>query len=864
MRCRYQACGIVPRYVSPRRMVAGQLSWRHRTFRGSRSDRLLAAPLVTFPDLPVVGILADLNAGLSGSRTAVVQAPPGAGKTTLVPLSLLASDWLTCRCVVLEPRRIAARAAASRMAELLGEPVGQTVGYTTGEGRKVSAATRIEVVTDGVLIRRLQSDPTAAGIGVVIVDEFHERSVEADLALAFAVEVQQTVRPDLRIVVMSATLEGDRVATLLDRPLRLQSTGRLFDIHTVHQSAVATAQIGAAVAAGVYQALHMGPGDVLAFLPGRREIEDARAALADADVTVMPLYGALPAARQQQVLRSDGTQRRVVLATDIAESSLTVPGVRIVVDGGWARRPAFDAATGMSRLKTVRISRASADQRRGRAGRQGRGLCLRLWPSHEALSDHSPPAIIEEDLAPLALQVAAWGTGVDELALLDRPPAPSWSAAQDLLTELEALDQGNLTEHGREMAALPVHPRLAHMVLRAPAGLGPLAAEVAALLGQRDVVIGGGADLERRVAALHGRDVGQLRRGVVTRVRKDAGRIIRAAGITGQAGLPREDDVGRLVALAYPDRIARARGPRGSFVMAGGRGARMNPSDALAGQEMVAVATLDRGQREATIHLAAALDIGTVRDLATTVDVVEWGRPSGGQQAPADVVAERRLQYGAVVVSAAPLADPPREQVVAALLDGVAEEELRPLPWTSTVHRLRHRLRHLHQARATDGWPPVDDQTLLAELEQWLAPFLTTARRRRDLDRVALADALLARVPYTLHPLLDRLAPTHLPIPTGRRARVDYSGEVPVLAVKLQEMFGSLDTPRVAGEPVLLHLLSPAGRPLQITADLAGFWAGSYEQVRREMRGRYPKHAWPQDPAAAVPTRHTNRRSGPD
>lgn len=461
------------------------------------------------------------------------------------------------------------------------------------------------------------------------------------------------------------------------------------------------------------------------------------------------------------------------------------------------------------------------------------------------------------------MQVAAWGTGVEELALLDQPPPATWEAAGQLLTELEALRDGDLTAHGRDMAALPVHPRLAHMVLRAPAGLGPLAAEVAALLGRRDLLIQGGTDLERRVMAVHGQASGRAHQGVIARVKDDVRRIRRVAGITGRSGAPRHDDVGRLVALAYPDRISRARGRRGSFVMAGGRGAHMHPSDPLATEQMVAVATLDRGHSEARIHLAAAIDPETVRDLARTVEVVEWGPRPGADPGPADVVAERQVRYGAVVLSTSPLADPPREQVVAALLHGIAQEELRPLPWTPSVRGLQQRLEHLHMVRVDEGWPASDDATLMAELAQWLTPFLTTARRRKDLERVALADALLARVPYPLHPQLDRLAPTHVVIPTGREARIDYRGDRPVLAVKLQEMFGVSRVPEVAGRPVLLQLLSPAGRPLQITEDLAGFWAGSYTQVRSEMRGRYPKHPWPEDPATAIPTRHTKRRSGP-
>ncbi len=819
------------------------------------------------PDLPVREVLDDLVAAMGDTRRAVLEAPPGAGKTTLVPPALAAAPWLEGRCVVLEPRRIAARAAASRMAELLGEPLGQTVGYTTGEGRKVSAATRIEVVTEGVLVRRLQRDPTAEGIGAVVLDEFHERSIEADLALAFSLEVQQTIRPDLALLVMSATLDGGRVTRLLGDPAVLHSEGRTHPVTTVHRPVPADARVGVVVADAVRAALDEWEGDVLAFLPGQREIGEAQGALSGLDVDVLPLYGALPPARQREALRP-GSRRRVVLATDIAESSLTVPGVRIVVDAGWARRPAFDPATGMSRLRTVRVSRSSADQRRGRAARQGPGLCVRLWAEHEALEAHAPPAIAEEDLAPTALEVAAWGTPVEGLALLDQPPAASWAAASSLLGSLGALEEeGRLTDHGRAMADLPVHPRLAHMVLQAPASLRQRACLVAALLGERDILISRDTDLDRRVALLSGgspagrggpvrdgavRD-GAVRDGAVRRVRQNAERIARRVrAASGDEAVP-PDATGQLVALAYPDRVAVSRGRRGAFVMSGGRGASLHPSDPLAGEPMIAVASLDRGGVEARVYLAAAVDESTVAGMATPRDVVEWR--------DGDVVAERRLAYGAVVLSTTPLADPPRDRVVAALLEGVAAEELRPLPWSRGTAGLRDRLRHLHRTRAADGWPAVDDATLIGTVGEWLGPFLTTARRRRDLAGVALADALLSRVPYELHHRLDELAPTHVEVPTGSRIRVDYGGERPVLAVKLQEMFGLVETPQVAGAPVLLHLLSPAGRPLQVTDDLGGFWTGSYAQVRAEMRGRYPKHPWPEDPASARPTRYTKARA---
>ncbi|MGI9016656.1 MAG: ATP-dependent helicase HrpB, partial [Euzebya sp.] len=756
--------------------------------------------------------------------------------------------------VVLPPPPLAPPSPATRMAALLGQPVGQTVGYTTGEERKVSAATRIEVVTEGVLVRRVQRDPAAAGISAVILDEFHERAITADLALAFSLEIQQTLRPDLRILVMSATLEGDRVVDLLGQPAVHRSQGRIHKVVTEYHLHDAAAGVGHIVAMGVRQALDCSDGDVLAFLPGRREIADAQAELRGIDAEVVPLYGALPASRQQQALRPRQAGRRVVLATDIAESSLTVPGVRIVVDGGWSRRPAFDPTTGMSRLRTVRVSRASADQRRGRAAREGPGLCLRMWPQHLALTPHSPPAILVEDLAPTALEISAWGTDLQHLALLDEPPAVTWAAAHELLAQLGAVDlAGRLTDHGRAMVELPVHPRLAHMVLQSPSRLRPLAADIAALLAQRDVLPEGGTDLEQRVAALQGRGRrGDVASGAVARVRVEAARIRRLTQSGHEVATPKDDDVGRLVALAYPDRIARSRGRRGAFVMAGGRGATMRQSDSLAGQEMIAVAAVDRGAVDAQIHLAAALDPATVAELARPVDVIEWR--------DGDVIAERQRRYGSVVLSISPVPDPPRQLVIQAVLVGVAAEGLRPLPWAPATRALRDRLAHLHREQCDQGWPAMDDDTLIAQLDQWLAPFLTQVRRRRDLADLPLAAALMSRVPFGLHSSLDVLAPPDLRVPTGRTEGIDYSGERPVVAVKLQEMFGLTSTPVIAGRPVLLHLLSPAGRPLQVTDDLAAFWAGSYGQVRAEMRGRYPKHPWPEDPSSATPTRHTKRR----
>ncbi|MEE8603523.1 ATP-dependent helicase HrpB [Euzebya tangerina] len=825
----------------------------------------------SLPTLPITEVLDTLGEAVRQQPRVVLHAPPGAGKTTLVPLSLVESPWHTGRCLVLEPRRIAARAAAERMAELRDEPVGGTVGYTTGDGRSVSAATRVEVITEGVLVRRIQRDPALEGVTSVILDEFHERSIEADLALAFALEAQSALRPDLRLLVMSATLEAQRVADLLEDAAVVQSLGRSYPVTTVHRPVPSGRELPAGVARATVQALDEHEGDVLVFLPGRSEIErtvrELRGRVPEFDVR--PLYGALPAEEQRRALRPGGDRRRIIVATDIAESSLTVPGVRIVVDGGYVRRPAFDPSSGMSRLVTTRVSAAAADQRRGRAGREGPGLCLRLWAGTEALVAHPAPAIAEEDLTATALEVAAWGTPVEDLALLDQPQPASWDAAEQVLADLGATtDDGSLTDHGRALVDLPLHPRLGHMVLTAPPAQRRTAVQVAALLGERDILQRRDTDLGLRLQALRGAPPGDVHRGGLARVIRGVRRIQRlvdragaSAPSSAESAAPwpdRGDEVGRLVALAYPDRVAMARGERGSFVMAGGRGARLRDGDALAGEELIVIASLDRGAQEARVYLAAALDPASARDMASDVDVVRWGRRR--PDADPDVIAERQLRYGAAVLSRTPLPDPPVDQVHRALLQGIAQEELRPLPWTASTTHLRDRLRHLNRVDPEAGWPAMDDETLIRELPEWLGPFLTTARRRADLQAIPLRDALLARAPHALQAQVSVHAPSRVEIPTGREVRLDYTGERPVLAVKLQELFGLDLTPTVGGEPVLVHLLSPAGRPLQVTDDLAGFWRGSYAAVRADMRGRYPKHPWPEDPLSARPTAKTKRR----
>lgn len=821
--------------------------------------------------LPVDDVLPDLVAALRDGGMAVLQAPPGAGKTTHVPLALLPE--FEGRIVVLEPRRLAARAAARRMAQLHGDDVGRTVGYTTRDERVVSPATRIEVVTEGILVRRLQRDPSLPGVATVVFDEFHERSLEADLGLGLTLEVRAALRDDLWVLVMSATIEGARVADLLDGAPVVRSEGRRHPVETIHVDRSLSDPLEPAVADVVVRALAETAGDVLVFLPGAREIRRTARELEgrlSGSVDVTPLYGALPPGEQDRALEpAPAGRRKVVLATDIAETSLTIEGVRSVVDAGLARQPRFDPRTGMSRLETVRVSRASADQRRGRAGRVAPGTAYRLWPEreHAGLDAFASPAIATADLAGFALELAAWGEpDPSRLRLLDPPPARTYRQAQELLQRLGAVDEaGRITDHGQALADLPLHPRLAHLVVRAvELGAGRLGVEVAALLSDRDVLRSGWGesvvDLAARVRVLRGEGPprgAEVRRGALRRARDEARRLSRMLG-DPSGGAP--ERTGEVLALAYPDRIAQARlGARGRFVLSNGRGASIRDEDVLAGEELLVVADVDRGERDARVFLAAAIDEATLRRILgaaiTTERVVAWDEERG------DVVAEEREQLGAVVLVRRPL-EPAPDEAQSALLEGIRQRGLDLLPWNRDLRQLQERLGFLHRVLG-DPWPAMDDEALFDELERWLGPFLVGCRRRSDLRDVPLRQALGNRVGWERIGRLDDLAPTHLEVPSGSRVRLRYDGDdAPVLAVKLQEMFGATTTPRVAGGevPVVIHLLSPAGRPLQVTRDLAGFWERGYPEVRSEMRGRYPKHPWPEDPLTATPTSRTKRR----
>jgi ATP-dependent helicase HrpB len=840
-------------------------------------------------ELPVSAAIPALRSALREHGSAVLQAPPGAGKSTVVPLALLEEPWLAGRkLLVLEPRRLAARAVAERMAASLGERVGERVGYRMRLDTRVSRATRIEVITEGVLTRRLQHDPALEDTAAVLFDEFHERSLHADLGLALTLESRAALRPDLRIVVMSATLDGDAVATLIGAAPIVTAEGRMFPVETQYLRSGLPVLPGDAdsperlTAVAVLRALREESGDVLAFLPGAGEIRRVAATLEaslGADVDLRALYGELTGEAQLAALApARPGRRRVVLATNIAETSLTIPGVRVVVDSGLVRRASFDPVSGMGRLETRRISRASAEQRQGRAGRTEPGVCYRLWGegAQRSLAAYTPAEIVEADLAPLALELAVWGAqDAAQLAWLDPPPAAQLASARDLLRWLGALDRGErVTAHGRAMSELPVHPRLAHMLLCSrELRAGALAADIAALLGERDLLRGVGrdADLRTRLDILRGRGAGgeDLDRGVLDRVRRTAQQLRTQIGTAGRDGAAARADEsadvepGDLLALAYPDRIGRRRGEgEGRYALANGRGALFTRPDTVSGSEFIAIAAIDDGAREARIRLAAPLSRAALEalfaDEIETRDVVEWDTRSEA------VIAKRLRTLGALVLEDRPLRELPAGAAEAAMLAGVASLGLEALPWSAAARSLQQRVAFV-RARMPDAadWPDLGDAALAAHPGQWLAPWLGGITRRAHLARLSMSEILGSQLTHEQRVALARLAPTHLTMPTGSTLSVDYTDPAsPTVAVRLQEVFGLATTPRIAGGtlPVTFTLLSPARRPVQVTRDLESFWRNAYAHVRKDLRGRYPRHYWPENPLEAQPTRGVKRR----
>lgn len=814
------------------------------------------------PGLPVREVLPALSATLSTSGAAVLVAPPGTGKTTLVPLALDAGGD---RIVVAEPRRVAARAAARRMAALLGEPVGGRVGYAVRGDRRVSRETVVEVVTTGLLVRRLQHDPELAGVGAVMLDECHERHLDSDLALAFLTEVRAALRPELRLLATSATADADRLAAILDAPV-LTAHARTYPVEVIwapppgpvappHGMRV-DPRLLEHVAATTRRALAAGDGDVLVFLPGAREIETVAGRLRGGDAEVVTLHGRQSGSAQDAALRP-GPGRRVVLATAVAESSLTVPGVRAVVDAGLSRVPRMDHSRGLGALVTVPVSRAGAEQRAGRAGREAPGRVYRCWPQgvHDRLPAQPEPEIAAADLTGFALDLALWGhPDGSGLALPDQPPPGALRAATAVLRDLGAVGaDGRVTARGRALAGAGLHPRLARALLDgAPLVGARRAAEIVAVL---DGELSGGDD----VVTLWRRARAAGDPAFLAEVRRLSAALSTRAEPPGRGRVPDDLAAGLVVGLAYPERVAKAREPGGhAYLMAGGTAAELSGGTQLAGTPWIAVASAERaaGSRTARIRSAAPLDESSAREVAaallTETDEIGW--------IDGDVTARHVRRLGAITLAGTRITDPGPEQLRDALLTGLRTEGLSLLTWTRGAGELRARLAFAHAALG-DPWPDVSDAALLDRVDEWLD--LRAARRRADLARIDVAGGLRRLLPWTVAGRLDEVAPERLPVPSGSHVRVDYTDPAaPVLAVKVQEAFGWQDAPRLAGGrvPVLLHLLSPAGRPVAVTRDLRSFWAQGYPQVRAEMRGRYPRHPWPEDPVTATPTRRANPR----
>lgn len=830
--------------------------------------------------LPIDSLLPEIVSTLERRNELILEAEPGAGKTTRVPLALLDQPWLAGqKIILLEPRRLAAKAAAQRLAQQLGEPVGKRVGYRVRLETRISDATRLEVVTGGVLVRMLQENPGLDGIGLLILDEFHERSLDADLSLALALQGRELLRegPPLKLLLMSATLEHQALSERLGGAPVVQSSGRSHPVEVIWSARSRSDDpIEPRVARLVAQALQQHAGSLLVFLPGLAEIRRTQMLLEPLleqhpELLLTPLHGELPLDQQQQaILPPSSGKRKVVLATAIAETSLTIEGIDAVIDSGLSRQARFDPASGMTRLFTTRVSMASATQRAGRAGRLGPGTCYRLWSEaqHSELEPHARAEILQADLAPLALQLLRWGVNDPaELVWLEPPPTATFNQAIQLLLQLEAIEalasnQFRLTRRGERLAELPAHPRLAHMLIcGAENGLLPLAADLAVLLTERDPLNIQSADLRQRLDWLHGSSREPRRR----RLQQLASQLRNSCTDIASQPVSAPDQprwIGYLVACAYPDRIAQQREPGSAqYRLSQGRGVTLVEQDPLRQQDWLAIATLSShdGRASDRIRLACALDPelfeSQLKDLKRTEEVVEWDSRQNR------LVAERQVRIGNLVLSRTRLQDVTPEHKRRAILSLLQREGLQRLNFTPEVERFRARAVFAASQDSSCHWPDLSDAWLHNNLEQWLSPWLEGITQQDDLARLDLLSIMRSQLDWPQQQLLDQLAPERISVPSGSSYRIDYSHSPPVLAVKLQEMFGCLDTPCVGrGVPLTLHLLSPAQRPLQVTSDLAAFWAGSYREVRKEMKGRYPKHPWPDDPANAAPTRYTKRR----
>jgi ATP-dependent helicase HrpB len=823
-------------------------------------------------EYPVLDILPNLKKSLSENRIVILQAPPGAGKSTILPLKLLDESWLEHKkMIMLEPRRLAAKSVAERMSQLRDEDIGNTVGYRVRFDTKVSSATRIEVVTEGILTRMIQNDSSLDGVGLVIFDEFHERSLHADLALALSMQIRQVLRNDLRLLIMSATIDAAQIASVVGGADVLESLGKQFPVDIQYQKLESDSRIENVMNAAVRKALRETDGDILAFLPGVAEIRRTMQLMEEEGIngTVLPLYGELTFKQQQEAIvpLSNG-QRKIVLATSIAETSLTIQGITTVIDSGLARVPKFDPRSGLTRLETLKVTKDAADQRAGRAGRLGPGVCYRLWTeaTQRNLLPNRKPEIVEADLATMILELANWGIkDIKDITWITAPPPGAVGQARSLLTNLGAINaRGMITARGKEMLSLPTHPRISHLLLSAKSPKEKsLVADIAALLEDRDPLgKGSGADLGLRVEVLRAWRRGEKTsadRGVLERVERLASNWRRLLRAQPDHSHPGGYDTGRFVIEAYPERIAKQQSKQSLvYTLANGRVAKLPDHDPLMHEAWICASQLDAGQREGKIFVAAAVSEDDLMKSAVELQVVKW------DEQREMVAANIELRAGTLVLKSKPAGKPDEDLKNPVLIEVIREKGLKMLDWNEDVESLRARMQSLHVWRPTEEWPDVSDESLLNTLETWLTPYLTGVYKRLDLEKLDLKTILVSVLPWDKQSKLDELVPARMEVPSGSMIRIDYfkDGRPPVMEVRLQEMFGLLQTPTVNSgrTKLLLHLLSPGYKPVQVTQDLKSFWQTTYHEVRKELRMRYPKHSWPEDPFTAVAVRGAKRK----
>jgi ATP-dependent helicase HrpB len=825
---------------------------------------------------PVLETLPELKKRLADGNIAILQAPAGAGKSTVLPLQLLHEPWLKGKKIImLEPRRLAARSVAMRMADLQGEEVGHSVGYRVRFENRVGPHTRIEVVTEGILTRMIQSDNSLEEAGLLIFDEFHERSLQADLALALSLQVQQVLREDIRILIMSATLDGEKLSSLLKAPI-VTSQGRQFPVTIHYLPGDNFTSIAASSAKAIKKAFYEQPGDILAFLPGAGEIQRTQELLEQENLSASlhPLFGDLSFSKQQEaIIPHPQGLRKIVLATSIAETSLTIEGITAVVDSGYSRLPRFDPRSGLTRLETVRVTRDAADQRAGRAGRLGPGVCYRLWSEgvHASLVPHRTPEILEADLAPLVLELSQWGDAnkIYDMFWVTPPPSGAVSQAKELLHELEALEENRITGRGRKMVRLPTHPRMAHMLMEATTGddvrLSSLAADIAALLEERDPLNKeAGADLALRIEALRRWRSGErvnADRKVLERIERLSSSWRRLLKLSVDNSIVADTEIGSMIMAAYPERIARQIEKHSErFKLMNGRVARLPSHDPLTRQTWLAIAQLDAGSGEGKIFQAASLAEEDLLAHATEKQTVTWDDQRGM------VVTSAEKRIGSLILSSKPVNIIPAQEHITVLCEMIRGQGLKVLGWEEKLETWQARIMSLKLWRPEEQWPDVTDEGLLTSLETWLAPFLISVAKRTELQKLDPHEIMPTILPWELSSRLNTLAPQHLPVPSGSMIKLNYftDGRPPVMEVRLQEVFGLLETPTVneGRNKIMLHLLSPGYKPVQVTQDLKSFWSNTYTEVRKELRTRYPKHSWPEDPWTATAVRGAKRRTG--